>query len=90
MTPETLAALLHEYALDVEHQRGKVLRLVLDVDDPAIVDCIGDAVEALMTSGMLLARARNMALGPVGASAGGHARRPWPEWKKKHEDEPPF
>ena len=60
MTPETLAALLHESERDLEHQREKLLRL-LDVDDAATVDCIGDAVEALVTSGMLLAKARNMA-----------------------------
>ena len=70
MTPETLAALLHESVRDLEHQREKLLRL-LDVDDPATVDCIGDAVEALVTSGMLLARARNMAIKPQTRGAGG-------------------
>ena len=67
MTPETLAALLHESERDLEHQREKLLRL-LDVDDAATADCIGDAVEALVTSGMLLAKARNMTLGPVMAA----------------------
>ena len=61
MTPETLAVLLHESALDLEHVRSRLLTYVLDVDDAATVDCIGDAVEALVTSGMLLAKARNMA-----------------------------
>ena len=62
MTPETIAALLHESARDLDHIRERLLRLVLDVDDAATVDCIGDAVEALVTSGMLLAQARNMAM----------------------------
>ena len=62
MTPETLAALLLESELDLEHQRSKLLRLVLSVDDAATADCIGDAVEALVTSGMLLAKARNLAM----------------------------
>ena len=71
MTPETIAALLHESARDLDHIRERLLRLVLDVDDAATVDCIGDAVEALVTSGMLLARARNMAIKPQTRGAGG-------------------
>ena len=71
MTDPELAALLHESTLDLEHQRSKLLRYVLAVESGVVVDCIGDAVEAMTTAGMLLARARNMAIKPQTRGAGG-------------------